>query len=278
MAFNIKEGCGRTYWALADGSSTYYIGQLLAFNNSASAELDGTVAPLATSSGAGDTTQKQVIAGICVGFSKRYPTSVTVGSHSLQYDTGVVSQANQLAREWTGVEGMYSKADPAVMIEVAEILPHTVIEGNICQGALGTAPTVVTTTAVGGTDGMVTADTGNTPGYTHVTKTGTIYCRTGANAGITRVNKNTTATAPSVTTAFPYDTAVGDTFLVLPFKQGQSNISIAGPGLYVDSSAAPVIAGTDRFHVIVYKLNLADAGRETIEFRFGGDHFCRFRA
>ena len=278
MAFQIREGEGRTFWALADGASTYYIGQLLAYNNSTTVMLDGTVAPLATASGAGDTTQLQVLAGVCVGFSKRTPTTVAVGSHVLEYDTGVVSQANQLAREWTGVEGMYSKGDPAVMILVAEILPQTVIQGPVCQAALGTAPTVVTTTAIGGTDGMITADTGNTPGYTHVTKTGMIYCRTGANKGIWRVNKNTTATAPSVTTGFPYDTAVGDTYLVLPFKQGISTLTIGGPGLYVDSSVAPVIAGTNQFAAIVYNIYAETAGRESVEFRFAADHFCRFRA
>lgn len=279
MAFSVVENPGRTLWVQGDAASTYYKGQIVISNTNATTECDGTVAPLAAASGAADSTLKQMICGVILGFNRRTPQTTTVGSLLVEYDGGAcTTQAQQLARDWTGVEGMRGKGDPSIQIQIAEILPNTVLRGPIYSAAYGTAPTVVTLTAVGGTDGMVTAATGNTPGYTHVTKTGTIYCRSGSNAGIYRVNKNTVATAPSVTTAFPYDEAVGDTFLIMPFKQGNSNIYIGGPGLYVDGATAPVIAGTDLFNVFVYKLDLSTAGREYIDFRFGYDHFCRFRA
>ncbi len=278
MPFSVIEGEGRTFWVASDGSSTYYMGQIVSFTPAVAANnTDGAIIPLAIPAGAADTTNMQIPAGVIVGFNRRTPRYTTVGSMSLEYDTGVVTQADQLARDWTGAEGMYTKGDPQVLIQIAEILPGTILRGPICNAALGTAPTVSTITALGGTDGMVTADTANTPGFTNVLAMGTIYCRTGVNAGLYRVNKNTTATAPSVTTAFPYDEAVGDTLVIVPLKQGNSTIYIAGPGLYINSASGPVSAGTTLFNVIVYKLNLAEAGREYAEFRFGGDHFCRYR-
>lgn len=281
MPFSIIEGEGRTLWVPSDGSSTYYMGQIVSFTPATAANnTDGAVVPLAVPAGAADATNMQIPAGVVVGFNRRTPRYTTVGSMSLQYDTGVVLQADQVARDFTGAEGMYSKGDPQVLIQIAEILPTTILRGPICKAALGTAVGVITLTALGGTDGMVTADTANAIDCTTgaILAMGTYYCRKGANMGLYRVNKNTTSTAPSVTTAFPYDEAVGDQFVYVPLKQGNSTVYIAGPGLYIDSTKDPVSAGTTLFNVIVYKLNLAESGNEYAEFRFGGDHFCRYRA
>lgn len=281
MPFDIIEGEGRTFWVSTDGSSTYYKGQLVSYTPATlTNETNGAVVPLAVSAGAADATNMQIIAGVVVGFNRRTPQYTTVGSMSLEYDTGVVTRAAQVARDWTGQEGMYSKGDPQVLIQIAEILPTTVLRGPICKSALGTAVGVITLTAVGASpaDGMVTAATSGSADAASILSCGTIYCRSGANMGLYRVNKNTTITAPSVTTAFPYAEVIGDTFVVVPLKQGNSTIDIEGPGLYINSAAAPVIAGTSRFNVFVYKLYLAEVGKEYADFRFGGDHFCRFRA
>ncbi len=281
MARIVKRG-GDLVWVNGDGASTYYIGQIVSYTPATKTnEMDGNVIPLAVPAGAADATNMQIPAGIVVGFDLRTPkTVVAVGSQYLQNDGGtMVSQAAQLARDWTGVEGMHGKGDPAIFLQIEEILPDTLIQMPICNAALGTAPTVATATVVSSsTDGMITAITNNAIDHTNVALMGTVYCRSGANAGIYRVQKSTTTTALSVTQAFPYDPAVGDTFVSVPFKQGNSTIYIAGPGLYVDCSKNPVIAATNLFHVIVQRMDLSTAGREYVNFRFGGDHFCRFRA
>ena len=277
MPFEVVEDEGRTLWVTSDGSSTFYKGQLVSIMAASKANVNGTVVPLAVPAGAADTTNLQVPLGVVTGFNRRAPLLKTVGSWQLEYDAGVVTQANQLAREYTGAEGMYQKGDPQALIQITEILPETMIRGRICKGACGTAVGVVTLTVVTG-DGLITPATSTSADAAGIASMGTIYCRTGTNRGLYRVNANTSATAPAVTTAFPYAEAVGDTFVVVPLKQGNSTVYIDGPGLYIDSTAAPSSDGSNLFNIVVYKLSLATAGEEYAEFRFGGDHFNRYRA
>lgn len=283
MAFSIIENPGRTFWASTDGSSTYYVGQIVVYAQATTTELAGTVAPLLFASGAADTTLKQIIAGVVVGINDRTP--VYDSTNGLQYITGVTTQAALAARDYTGQEGMYSKGEKQALVQITEILPNTVIQGSIYNATWGTAPTLLTNTAsdtTGGTSAYAT----NTAQATNVANCGTMYCRTGANAGLYRVDSAASATAPANTVAFPYDIAVGDTFVYVPFKQGNSNIAIgvsgdgtaSSKGTFVNCDLDPVIAGTNLFNVVVYKLDLATAGSETVEFRFGADHFTRFRA
>ena len=264
--FRIAEGPSRTFWVAANGAATYYVGQLLSFNTTTVGAINGAVIPIVVPNGAADTSNKQVIAGIVIGFNNRNQISNATG----QYEIGVVTQATQLARDWMGQEGMYAKGDPQMLVQIAEILPDTVIEGDIRNAAVGTATTLLTATA-GSTDGGVTAITTNAVEHTPVTLTGTIYCRSGANAGLYRVNKNTVTTAPSVTTAFPRNIAIGDTFVQVPFKQGFTTAYIDGPGLYLSTAVGPGTA--TNFHLIVYKLDLSVALKETAHFRFANCHF-----
>ena len=276
MAFNIVEGEGRTYWVAADGSSTYYVGQIVSVIAASAAQTYGTVLPLAVPAGAFDATNLQVPCGIVTAINDRKPTyDSTTG---LQTVTGsYLTKAAQAARDWTGAEGMYVKSDPQVLLQITEILPQTIIRGTIFNAAYGTAPTLLTNTGTD-TTGGTTAFATNACDFTNVAKCGTIYCRTGTNAGIYRISKDTSTTAPSVNTAFPNNIAVGDTFVRVPFKQGASTIYIGGPGLYVDCSKNPVIAGTTLFGAFVYNLNLAVSGSEYVDFRFNGDHFNLARA
>lgn len=283
MAFSIIENPGRTFWASTDGSSAYYVGQLVVYTQATATELAGTVAPLLFPSGVADGTLKQVIAGVVVGINDR--TQTYNSTNGLQTITGVTTQAALVARDYTGQEGMYSKGDPQALVQIVEILPNTVVSGSIYNATWGTAPTLLTNTATdttGGTSAFAT----NTAQATNVANCGTLYCRTGANAGLYRVQTAASATAPTVTIAFPYDIVVGDTFVYVPFKQGNSNIAIgvsgdgtaSSKGTFVNCDLDPVIAGTNLFNVVVYKLDLSTAGSETVEFRFGADHFARFRA
>ena len=273
----VVEGKGRTFWAATDGSSTYYMGQLVTCIAAGKANCNGAVVPLAVAAGAFDLTNYQVPLGVVSAINVRNP--VYDPTTTLQYITGSqVTQALQLATEKTGAEGMYIKGDPQVLVEITEITPQSVIRSPIYNATYGVAPTVLTaSTAM--TDGAVTAITTGAADFSAgVLNMTTIYCRTGVNAGMYRVGKATSNTGPSVTTAFPYNGAIGDTFVWVPFKQGFSTVYIAGPGLFLDESQLPVVAGTARFGVFIYKLNLAVAGQEYAEFRFEGDHFCAARA
>ena len=273
MGFKIVEDTARTYWASTDGSSTYYIGQLVTFMAASKAvAVGGTVVPLAVPAGAADTTNFQCIAGVVVGFN-RYPAPL-FGS-SGEYDTGVITQAAQLARDWRGNGGMYSPNDPQTLVQIAEILPSTIIEGPIFNAALGVAPTVLTST-VADTTGFTTAGTTNACEFTPVANTCTIYARTGANMGLYRVTNDTSNTAPDVTVAFPYDVGIGDTFIRVSMKQGLSRIYINGPGLYIDNAASG--GTTNYFDVFCYKLKLDEPGKESAQFRFANQHFDTTRA
>lgn len=269
MGFKIAEGEGRTYWAATDGSSTYYMGQIVTAIAASKANTPGTCLPLAVPAGVADTTNFQVPIGIVVGFNDAIPTY----SNGIQYTTGVLTQAAQLARSWTGNEGMYAKGDPQVLVQIAEILPHTVIEGPICNAALGTAPTVVTSTAAD-TTGWTSAGTTGSCDFTPVANICTVYCRKGTNKGLYRTTNDTSATAPDVTVAFPYDVAIGDTFVRVPMKQGRCDIYIGGPGLYIDCS----LTATNNFAVLCYELDLEVAGQERAYFRFMNMHFDNARA
>ena len=258
----------------SDGASTYYVGQLVCFSDTtAGTMIDGSVTPLAVPAGAADTTNKQVIAGVVVGFNNRTPTYDS--TWKANYATGVLTQADQLARDWALNKGMYSIGDPQVLIDVAIIEPCSLIEGPIYQAAYGTAPTVITDSDGTDTTGYTTAGLTSTAGHTPVDMMSTIYCRTGANAGLYRTTNNTSTTAPDTTIAFPYDVASGDSFVYVGLKQGLSFMYIAGPGMYIDASATPA---SNYFATIVEKLDLKTAGEEKALFRFDPIHFSYVRA
>ena len=277
--FRVIEGSPRTYWVATDGSSTYAVGQLVSFSAASKAANYGTVKPLAVPAGAADTTNFQVIAGVVVGINDR--TTAYSSTYKTDSRAGVVTQALQLAREWIGQEGMYSKADPQLLVQIAEITPHTVIEGDIRYAALATASTLLTVSATTDSDGLVSANTTtNSCIFTPVANVCTIYCRTGANMGLYRVTGDTSTTLPQCTVAFPYDVVAGDTFVRVPFKQGLSSIYIGDTttiGMYVDNGGQTIITA-NTFDVLVYKLDLALSGSEKIQFRFANTHFDFRRA
>lgn len=275
--FMVAEDTARTYWAATDGSSTYYIGQLVTYVAASSALTPGTCLPLAVPAGVLDVTNRQVIAGIVVGFSDKFPTyNSTYG----QYATGVTTQANLTTRKNTGIynqgRGMYAPSDPQVLIEIAEVLPSTLIKGYICETG-GTAPTVVTDTGGADSTGYTAAGTTSACAFTPVKDTCTIYCRTGANMGLYRTTNDTSATGPDTTVAFPNDVTLGDTFVRLSIKQGLSYMYISGPGLYIDNTLSG--GTTNYFSTIVYHIDAREAGKEYAVFRFDPIHFSdTFRA
>ena len=272
MSFKLQ-GPSRVVQCATDGSSAYYVGQLVAFSAASAAATVGTVVPLAVPAGAADTTNLQVIAGVVVGINTRSPVyDATLKANSV---TSVTTQAAQVARADVALnKGMYAIGDPQVLVDVAMIDSNSLIEGPIFNAAYGTAPTLLTSTAAD-TTGFTTAGTTNACDFTPVASVCSIYCRTGANAGLYRTTNDTSTTAPDTDVAFPYDVAIGDTFVRVPMKQGLSHIYISGPGMYVNCGQTPA---THYFSVIVEKLDLSISGSEKALFRFASCHFDYARA
>jgi hypothetical protein len=269
--FRIDHGSPRKLWMPIDrtaAATVLYEGQL-AKNDITS--YNG-LAPLAAASGAADTTGHQVIWGVVCGTNYKSPVfAATYG----QYATAVASQADQVATVKLGVEGMHPKGDPQPMVEVAKLTASTVLRGDICNATQGTAPTVVTVTS-GSTTGA-----GFTTGaidFTPVANMNTFYCRSGANKGIYRVSKTTSTTVHTFDTYWPYDVAVGDTFVAVPMRQGQSYVQINETTGYLGTcfscAASPA---TNYFLIDVLELDLREAGKETVLFMFNPIHLCEAR-
>ena len=273
MAFSILENIpqGRARWMATDGSSTYYIGQLVSILAASKAAVTGAVKPLAVPAGTADTTNFQIPYGVVVGINNRTPVSNSTG----MYGTGVTTKAAQAARDWFGQEGMYAKEDPQLLVQVEMINPMTILRGNIYNSTLGTAPTVSSDTGGADSTGYTSAGTIGAMDVANVANYGTLYCRQGVNAGLYRTLSSASTTAPTVTVAFPTSVALGDKFVGVPLKQGLSYVYIAGPGLFIDSSNS---GGTNSFAVIVHQLNLRDAGAETADFSLCACHFDPARA
>lgn len=271
--FSVIERAARTVQCATDGTSTYYMGQLVAFSAASKAATPGTVVPLAVPAGAFDTTNFQVIAGIVVGFSGTNQTFDA--TFKKQYETGVVTQAAQAARSfYNGGTGMYSPNDPQVLVQVALIGPDTVIKGPIRETS--SAVTVETDTGGADTTGYTTAGTQSASSFTPVANTCSVYCRSGKNMGLWRTTNDTSTTAMDVTVAFPYDVAAGDTFARFSLKQGLSLIYISGPGMFINNTLSG--GTTNYFGAKVLNIKADVPGEEYAEFIFDACHFSQIRS
>ncbi len=263
MAFKIASSpTNAVSWYPIDANGTLYHGQIIESQGDGVAEID-------VASGAFDTTGNTKILGIIEGDNNEIP--VYDATYKVDKITGVASQANQIARNWDGQEGhMYPKGEPQPLVQVALIGPHTVIEGPIKNADIDTAPMVLTTTTgdTTGVGGMVT----NACEHTPVADFSTMYCRTGANRGLYRITQDTSTVSPTNTVAWPYDVAIGDTFIRVPLRQVLAFMYIDSLGMYVDNSATP--AG-NYYGVNVVDMDLSTAGEEKVWFTFAPVHFGR---
>lgn len=254
-----------TTWVPVDrtaGATSLYVGQLVKMD---SGSFCG-VAPLAAASGAYDTSQKQVIYGVVIG-TNDFPQSEKFLATYGQYISSVQSVADQIAHKAMGAEGMHPKGDPCPMVEIAIITPATILEAPLYNGTVGTAPTLLTATAVNATMGL--GMTTNSTDVATVANLCTTSCRTGANAGIYRINKSASATVHTFDIYWPYTLAVGDTFVTVPLRQGVSFAQITSTAGYIgmgfDVSATPA---TNYFGIDVISLDLRTAGKEKAIFKF----------
>ncbi len=269
--FRVIQSPIKPIWVPVDYASTLYIGQIcvMGFNASVQGAYPYTVA------GLGDITGDKGIFGVVIGTNNRTPKfSATYNS---EYITAASVQADQLARDWQGQEGMWSKADPSAMVQMVKISPETVLEGDIFVSATapGTAPTVVTNTTLS-SDGSTITTAAMT--YTTVAYNSIWYCRSGANMGLYRIGYAASTTSNTFYLPWPYDIAVNDTFVWAPLTIGQSKamFNTTPAGMWINAGVSDY--NTDYVWLEVLEVDLKIAGKEKARFMFNPYTFNAKRA
>ena len=273
MGFKIAQGSQAIEQAwfpidsINSGTTFLNVGQLVKLQLTAFNGMN----PLAIAAGIADITNKQAIFGVVTG-TNNYPLTETFNATYGQFATTALTQAAQAAIQKMGAEGMHPKGDPAPMVQVAMLTPYTTLEGPIYNATYGVAPTLTTCTTVNAAGTTLTCT--QAVDVVTVAEMCTAYCRTGANAGIYRIVHSASTTAWTLTMAFPNAIAVGDTFVVLPYRQGQSYAQINSTAGYIgmcfDCAVGPV---TNYFRLDVKELDFAKSGQEKLIFRFNAIHF-----
>jgi hypothetical protein len=273
MGFTVVENEIRNIWApvnFANSSDTCYEGQIVASALASSLPSGEGLVTMAAAAGHSDATGMMVPFGVVIGGNDAAPTyNSTYKGMSI---ASVGSQANQLARDVRGNEGMYVKGDPQALVKVSVIGTNTILKGPIYHLAYGTAPLVYTNTSAS-TDGLTitTAAVAQTPIAYNVTW----YCRSGANKGLYRVAYSTSTTSHTFYLGFPYDIAVGDTFVPIYLRVGTCKAQFDGESTYLE--AQPAYATND-YVIDVLEIHAETAGAEYAIFKFNADQFCAYRA
>jgi len=257
----------RTMWFPVDYNAvTLYEGQLVTwcFADSGQGLKAYNVA------GAADTTADQGPFGVVVGFNNRTPVFDT--TYKAAYGTSVSTQAAQLARDWAMAEGMWSKGDPALLAQVAIIDSGSILKGRIFDTTYGTAPDVVTNTTAstdGSTITTVAVD------HTYPAYNAMWYCRTGANMGLYRASYSASTTSHTFYLTWPYDIAVGDTFVPVAITLGTSKAMFDSVGTYIEQWGNDHATSytTNYLWLDIFELNLAEAGNEYAIFRINPYQF-----
>lgn len=273
MGFSVMEGGIRNIWApvnFANSSDTLYEGQIVGSSLSSAVPSGEGLVPLAAAAGASDTSGQIVPFGVVLGGNDAAPTyNSTYKGVSI---ASVGSQALQVARDVRGNEGMWAKGDPLALAKVSVIGTNTVLKGPIFHLAYGTAPLVYSNTSAS-TDGLTitTAAVAQTPIAYNVTW----YCRSGANKGLYRTAYSTSTTSHTLYTGFPYDIAVGDTFVPIYLRVGTCCAQFDGESTYIE--AQPAYA-SNYYLIDVLEIHAETAGAEYAIFKFNADQFCGSRA
>lgn len=214
-----------------------YVGQIVI----GSAGAGGHVLACA-GAGAGPDTTNNII-GIIVGAVTSPTYDSTYQGDKITYDT---TQANQLLNDPVG----------AALAQVQIIRPGDLLRCPLYKTTKGTALDVLSASAVS-TDGLAVYHTG-----TAITALdddfSTVYCRTGANRGIYRVVTTGGTKTQTLLIGFPYDIAIGDTFVTAQMKLGVTRFEF-------DSYKLGIAANDDLtqyFMGYCHKLDLEKAGEE----------------
>lgn len=271
IGFEVVYSPVKPIWVPVDGTSTLYQGQLVKYGLDTPANTGG-VEILPDANGAIDVGANIIPYGVIIGDNNATPvyTTLTTANVKLQGITGVNTAATQVARDFRLAEGMYSKGDPQALVNVARITDESVLRGYFRGSAtVGTTNiSTLTLASSAATTGFVT----NSAQFTPVADNHTLYCVSGANAGLYRVGTGTSATTWAFTREWPYTPAVGDTFKAVNVRQGYCRMDTDSTySIWVDGSAALT---TNYFLIDVLNLDLSrPAGEEYVDFRFTTAHF-----
>lgn len=270
MGFDVIYAPHPPIWVPVDTTDVRYAGQIVYYGHKTPANTGGVKA-MVVSAGFSDVTNFHVPFGVVVGDNNRAPVYSTLATALVKVRaiTGVDTAAAQIARDWVGAEGMYSKGDPQPLVQVVRITPDTVIRGYFRNSAtVGT--TVITTLKPSAV--ATTAMTFATFGFTGVADNSTTYCVSGTNAGLYRVGTDASATACTYTREWPYTPTTNDTFKRVNVRQGICRMDLDTTyGLWIDNTAA---LSTNNYVVNVLKIDLSGgAGEEYCDFSFVADHF-----
>jgi hypothetical protein len=254
-------------WVPVSESAVVYEGSIVQWDTDTAG-----VEVLGAASGAYDASNDSIVAGIVVGgnnVTKVYHAGGTVAGFAGEEITGVVSSADQIARNGFGHGGMYARGEKMAMVQIAVIDVTTRIRGYFYNAAYGTAPTLLTVTA-GSTDGGISDSyVTNAADVAGVANYSTIFCRSGTNAGLYRVTSDTSDTTHTNDVAFPQATiSVGDKFVKVFGKQGYARLQFDAQSLYINTGAAT----SAYYGVFIDYMNLKNAGNEYCDFRFTGQH------
>jgi hypothetical protein len=273
MGFEIVENPLRTIWMPVDfstGAKTLYEGSIVMSALASSAPAGEGINAIGAAAGASDTTGKAVPFGVVVGFNNA--TQTYDSTYKGATATSVGSQANQLARDFRGAEGMFTKGDPCLLAKIAVIGTDTILKGRIFNGGYGTALTAYSNTAQSTTGGQITT---TAVAQTPVTYNHTWYCRSGKNMGLYRTAYSTSTTAHTFYITWPYDTEVGDSFAPVFLRLGTCLTQFDAASTYIE--AQPDLS-TNNYIIDVFELHMETSGEEYAIFRFNADQFCAARA
>ena len=273
MAFSIASGSNQQHiWVPVLAGQTIYTGSLVSVD--VAAPLEG-VMPLQVAVGASNTTNKDIPLGVVVGNNNISANNVFSTTYKTDYITAAAAgAAYNSTTQYQGVEGPWAKGDPIAMVKVAVIDPCTILRGSLFNAAVGTAPTEATVTVGSGTDGI--GCTSTAVEVASVANLATLYARSGKNRGTYRTLTSASTTAHVWLQAMYKDMEIGDKIVVVGLRPwGPCLCYIHVSGLYIDTSAT---AATNTWCIHVVRLDLSEAGKEYVEFRFDTDHFCAVRA
>jgi hypothetical protein len=268
----IVDGGMQKVWLPIKPAATIYVGSLVCIDQSA---LDEGVIVRPLAAGASNTTNKDRPLGVCVGTNNKNPLWSSTYLAEYITDPGATGVRSNAA-EQVGVEGPWAKGDKIAMVEVQLISPHTILQAPIRNNAIGTALSVLTSTA-GNANGL-TVTTGACD-FTPVANVCSIYCRSGVNAGQYRITDDTSTTVAAWDVEMLKTTAgTGETYVRVPLRtHGVSYVQLGDSTVcsYINASKTPA---TDYDIIHVVRLDLSVAGHEFAEFMFDQDAFCTARA
>ncbi len=254
-------------WVPIKLGATIYVGSIVCDDFSALATDEGVIVR-GQADGIGDVTNKDTPLGVVIGTNLRTPVYDKTYLTNRITDEGAAGAATSTV-DYQGVEGGYLKGEKRAMVQIALIDSTTVLEAPIRNAAIGTNPSLLTSTTSGSKITMTT----NACDFTSVEGLGTIFFRSGANAGQYRITDNTSTTVAEYDRQTSGDSAVGDTAVRVPVRPyGLSYVRFGDNTVcsFLDCSETPA----SNYDIInVKKLDLRVAGEEKVIFTFAPQTF-----